>query len=402
MSTAAPQTTPLVGARAGINVDATSAPDALYPYSAQTDLGLVRAINEDSILARPPLFIVADGMGGHEAGEIASSIAVETIAEYTPYRADTTALARALKRANKAIIDAVAAGTGREGMGTTGTALLLRDGQCAIAHVGDSRAYLLRDGRLSQLTCDHSVVGALMRSGHLTTAEARIHPQRNVITRALGSEEEIAVDTHLIPVLPHDRLLVCSDGLTTMVEDAYIEQILKNNPEPRGATQALIAAANDAGGKDNISVIVVDITREGSARRDTPTRSMLWRWVITWLAIAAVILGALTFGIHRYAQTKAYLAPNTRGTVDIYQGIPGHILGISLNELSLETTVTVSMLSIADQEKIADNISFDSVERARAALDEMVRYAPVPATPKQSPPSGSSGQATDASTGSAQ
>ena len=361
--------------RAGVNVDADSSPGALYPYAAQTDLGLVRAINEDSVLARPPLFIVADGMGGHEAGEVASSIAVDTIAEYTPYRADTTALARSLKRANKAIIDAVETGAGREGMGTTCTAVLLKDGQCAIAHVGDSRAYLLRDGRLSQLTCDHSVVGALIRSGHLSMAEARVHPQRNVITRALGSDAELAVDTHLIPVLPHDRLLVCSDGLTTMVEDSYLSTILATHVEPMHATQALINAANDAGGKDNISVIVIDVTREGSAHRDTPTRSMMWRWVASWVMIAALIFGGIGYAINRYAQTKAFLAPNARGTVDVYQGIPGHIVGITLNSLSVETTVPLSSLSIADQERIGDHLSFDSVEYARAALDEMVRHA---------------------------
>ena len=377
MSAGTNHTTPLGGVRTGVSTDASrSADDALYPYSARTDLGQVRAINEDSVLARPPLFIVADGMGGHEAGEIASSIAIETIAEFTPYRADTVALARSLRRANTAIIDAVASGTGREGMGTTCTALLLRDGQCAIAHVGDSRAYLLREGRFSQLTCDHSIVGALMRSGHLTSAEARIHPRRNVITRALGSEPELAVDTHLIPVLTGDRLLVCSDGLTTMVEDAYIQQILTAHADPHTASQALIEAANSAGGKDNISVIVIDVTRQGSAQRNTPTRSMLWRWIATWVLLATLILGAITFGIGRYAQTKAFLAPSPTGTVDVYRGLPGHILGFSLNTLSIETTVTLTSLSVADQEKIADHITFDSLEYARSALEEMVRYSP--------------------------
>jgi len=375
MSTSAPHTAPVVGARTRSNPDASGTFGGIYPYSAQTDIGRTRAHNEDSILALPPLFIVADGMGGHEAGEIASSITVETIREYAPHRADTTALSRALKRANKAVIDAVGAGTGKPGMGTTCTALMLRDGQCAIAHVGDSRAYLLRDGRLTQLTHDHSIVGAMMRSGHLTAAEARVHPQRNVITRALGSELEVAVDTHLIPILPKDRLLICSDGLTTMIEDAYIEQILLTQRTPTDATQTLIDAANDAGGKDNISCIVIDITREGSARRDIPHRSKLWRWIGMWILLAALILGAIGYGIFRYAETKAYLAPNSRGTVNIYQGIPGHILGISLNSLSEETTIVIDALSVGDQEKINSHISYDSVERARGALDEMTRYA---------------------------
>jgi protein phosphatase len=371
-----PHTTPLTGTRAASNPQANGAYGSLYPYSARTDVGLTRAINEDTILALPPLFVVADGMGGHDAGEVASAITVETIVEYAPHRSDTVALARALKRANKAIIDAVANKSGKPGMGTTCTALMIRDGQCAIAHVGDSRAYLLRDGRLSQITHDHSVVGALMRSGHLTAAEARIHPQRNVITRALGSESDIAVDTYQIPLLARDRLLVCSDGLTSMVEDAYIQQILAQEKTPATATQALIDAANDAGGKDNISAIVIDITHNQSARRRNPHRSILWRWITLWVILAALILGGIGYGINRYAQTRTYLTPTTRGTVDIYQGIPEHIMGITLNSLSLETTVTLDSLSLADQEKIRSHqYVFDSVEQAKEALDAMNRYS---------------------------
>ncbi|MCL2492172.1 MAG: protein phosphatase 2C domain-containing protein, partial [Coriobacteriia bacterium] len=280
-------------------------------------------------------------------------------------------------------------GTGREGMGTTCTALLLRDGQCAIAHVGDSRAYLLRDGRLSQLTHDHSVVGALLRSGHLTAAEARVHPQRNVITRALGSESEVTVDTHLIPVLSKDRLLICSDGLVTMIEDTYIQHILTTHEDPMLATQALIDAANEAGGKDNISCIVIDITREGSASRHVPTRSKLWRWITVWMTLSALILSGIGYGVYRYAQTKAYLAPSEHGTVNVYKGIPGHIFGISLNSLSKETTVVIESLNVGDQEKINTNISYDSVEHAKSALEQMTRYAhpedKVPKTPTRTP-----------------
>jgi len=380
MSTSHPHTAPVVGARASSSPDASGVFGGSYPYSAQTDIGRARAYNEDSILALPPLFIVADGMGGHEAGEVASSIAIETIREYAPHRADTTALSRALKRANKAIIDAVESGAGRSGMGTTCTALMIRDGQCAIGHVGDSRAYLLRDGRLSQLTHDHSIVGAMMRSGHLTAAEARLHPQRNVITRALGSEVEVAVDTHLIPVMPKDRLLICSDGLTTMVEDAYIQQILTTHRTPCEATQALINAANEAGGRDNISCIVIDITRKESARRDVAQRSKLWWWIGAWVLLAALILSGIGYGVSRYAQTQAYLAPSPRGTVDIYQGIPGHMLGFSLNSLSEETSIVISALSVGDQEKINNHISYDSLDNARGALDEMAHYTK-PKTP---------------------
>jgi len=248
----------------------------IYPSHAQSDVGRVRQINEDTVLVAPPLFIVADGMGGHEAGEVASSIAVKTIREYTPHQPDTAALARAIKRANKAIRDAVAQGIGRPGMGTTCTALVLDDGQAALAQVGDSRAYLLRDGELKQITADHSIVGAMVRSGSLTPAEARRHPQRNVITRALGSEDSIKIDTYLIPVRKGDRLLLCSDGLTSHVDDAHLQQILSTTEQPPDATQALVDAANEAGGSDNISCIVIDVTREKKTKQAW-TRGQLLR-----------------------------------------------------------------------------------------------------------------------------
>jgi protein phosphatase len=213
-----------------------------------------------------------------------------------------------------------------------------------------------------------------MRSGHLTAAEARLHPQRNVITRALGSEVEVAVDTHLIPVMPKDRFLICSDGLTTMVEDAYIQQILATHRTACEATQALINAANEAGGRDNISCIVIDITRKESVRRNVAPRSKLWRWIGMWMLLAALILGGIGYGVARYAQTQAYLAPSPRGTVNIYEGIPGHMLGMSLNSLSEETTVVISALSAGDQEKINNHISYNSIDHARGALDEMARY----------------------------
>ncbi|MCL2606867.1 MAG: Stp1/IreP family PP2C-type Ser/Thr phosphatase, partial [Coriobacteriia bacterium] len=235
------------------------------PFAAVTHVGIVRALNEDSLLALPPLYAVADGLGGHQSGDVASQIAVNTLRDTAPKQLDPVALARAVQAANHAVIAGIKKGAGREGMGTTMTAAMIKDGKAVFAQVGDSRAYLLRNRSLSQVTEDHSVVAAMMRSGHLTAAEARSHPQRSVITRALGSDPNLNVDTYEIPVLRGDRLLICTDGLTSMIEDAQIEEILTGSLDPNRAAEQLIQAALDAGGNDNISVIVVDVTEAQGA-----------------------------------------------------------------------------------------------------------------------------------------
>jgi PPM family protein phosphatase len=227
-------------------------------YAARSDVGRVRTGNEDRYLANPPLFAVADGMGGHQAGEVASTIVVEVLARAgsTPRR-DAEGLVRALESANEQIRSRASADPELDGMGTTCTVAIVDGPRVWIAHVGDSRAYLLRSGQLRQLTEDHSLVAMLVRDGIMDADAARVDERRNIITRALGSEDQLRVDVVSLDTEPGDRLLLCSDGLTGLVEDDDVAEALAT-PDPGAAADRLIALANEAGGDDNITVIVVD------------------------------------------------------------------------------------------------------------------------------------------------
>ena len=190
---------------------------ALTEFGSRTDIGCVRDHNEDSLVVAPPLFAVADGMGGHAAGEVASEIATTVLANQAPKTPDAEALGRAVETANLEIIAAAEDGRGRAGMGTTCTAAILEGERLVVAQVGDSRAYLLHQGKLQQLTRDHSLVAMMVEAGQLTPEEARVHPRRSVITRALGTDPSVQPDLYEIDVQTGDRLLLCSDGLSGMV-----------------------------------------------------------------------------------------------------------------------------------------------------------------------------------------
>ncbi|MCL2324623.1 MAG: Stp1/IreP family PP2C-type Ser/Thr phosphatase [Actinomycetia bacterium] len=345
-----------------------------YPFSAQTNIGRQRTINEDSILALPPLFAVADGLGGHEAGEVASALAIDTLRDHAPRAVDTPALVRAVQAANNAIIKGIEAGIGHDGMGCTMTALMVEAGKASIAQVGDSRAYLLRGRQLTQITEDHSVVAAMLRSGHITSEEARVHPQRSVITRALGSDPELIVDRFEIDVLRGDRLLICSDGLTSMVDDEHITTILNARSDPHQAALDLIAAANKAGGTDNISVIVIDIDEDQPQSR-THRRSRLWLWILIWIVLVAGLIAAVAFGVSRYTRSAAYLDVGRNGLVTVNQGVPGSILGFSLTYASEESTITVADLTAADQSAVRARPTYPSLDKARRDLESMARRA---------------------------
>jgi PPM family protein phosphatase len=223
-----------------------------------SDLGRQRQGNEDNYYVRSPLFVVADGMGGAQAGEVASELAVKQFEGGLPdRRAPATALAEMIQAANAEIHRQARDDPDRAGMGTTVTAAYLDGDNVVVAHVGDSRCYLLRDGDLIRLTRDHSLVGELVARGKLTEEQAESHPQRSVITRALGAYPEVEVDTEVFPARAGDVFLLCSDGLTGMVHEPQLKPIL----EDRGRSleqigRALIAAANEAGGRDNITVIL--------------------------------------------------------------------------------------------------------------------------------------------------
>jgi serine/threonine protein phosphatase PrpC len=225
--------------------------------TCKTDTGRQRRDNEDSAFARAPVFVVADGMGGAQAGEVASRIAVEAFEHGLPGDGNPEErLATRVREANNQIYERSRADRGRAGMGTTLTAAYVDDAHVAIAHVGDSRAYLFRDGTLQRLTQDHSLVDELVRRGKLTEEQAAEHPQRSIITRALGPEPDVEVDTWTYPARPGDVVLLCSDGLTSMISEERVREILATHENLDAAADALIGEANEAGGRDNITVVL--------------------------------------------------------------------------------------------------------------------------------------------------
>jgi serine/threonine protein phosphatase PrpC len=223
----------------------------------RTDVGRQRTANEDSLVLRPPMFAVADGMGGAKAGEVASAVAVEAVEN--AHDSDEPAeaqLAAIVRDANRRIYDLAVADDARRGMGTTLTLAKVHGDEVSIAHVGDSRAYRMRDGDLSQLTRDHSLVAELERTGQITAEAAEHHPQRSIITRALGPEPDVEVDTYTLAGRAGDLFLICSDGLTSMISDAEVTSILRSAGSLDEAAEDLVRAANQSGGKDNITVIL--------------------------------------------------------------------------------------------------------------------------------------------------
>jgi protein phosphatase len=232
--------------------------------TCKTDTGRQRRDNEDSAFARAPVFVVADGMGGAQAGEVASRIAIETFEPGLPDEGSPEErLAQRVREANRQIYERSRAEHDRAGMGTTLTAAYLDHGSVAIAHVGDSRAYMFRDGELRRLTQDHSLVDELVRRGKLTEAQAAEHPQRSIITRALGPEPEVEVDTWTYPARSGDILLLCSDGLTSMISEERVAEILSSADTLDRTADALIADANEAGGRDNITVVLFRVEEIG-------------------------------------------------------------------------------------------------------------------------------------------
>lgn len=347
----------------------TAVSQNLHPYSSRTEVGYVREHNEDSMLVAPPLFVVCDGMGGHEAGEVASEIAINTISRLAPEKLDADALGHAVEEANLAIIEAADKGIGRQGMGTTCTAAILEGDRLAIAQVGDSRAYLLHNGSLQQLTRDHSVVADLIESGEITPAEARTHQWRSFITRALGLEPYTQPDLYEINVEPGDRLMLCSDGLYSMVPDKEIERILDQSPSTQVATDMLVEAALAAGGSDNVTVIVADVTgynqqkSRKAARRSRITGLLI---VVAMLAIIGAAIGSLSLVIN----TVAYLADED-GKVAIYKGIPGDLFGISTSSLYEVTNVNISEIKPGAAERIKNlEVRCDTVEEAQELVAE--------------------------------
>ena len=236
--------------------------------TCKTDTGRQRRDNEDSAFARAPVFVVADGMGGAQAGEVASRLAIEAFERGLPDDGSPEdRLATRVREANHQIYERSRADRGRAGMGTTLTAAYVDDAHVAIAHVGDSRAYLFRGGSLQRLTQDHSLVDELVRRGKLTEEQAAEHPQRSIITRALGPEPDVEVDTWTYPARPGDVVLLCSDGLTSMISEERVREVLATHENLDAAADALIGEANEAGGRDNITVVLFRLEELGDDDR---------------------------------------------------------------------------------------------------------------------------------------
>lgn len=337
-------------------------------FGSRTDVGCVRDHNEDSLVVAPPLFAVADGMGGHAAGEVASEIAITTIAERAPRDPDAAALGRAVEDANRAVILAAGAKQGRAGMGTTVTAAILKKDRLVIAQVGDSRAYLLHQGKLQQLTRDHSLMADMIEAGQLTPEEARVHPNRSVITRALGSDPRMVPDLYEITVETGDRLLLCSDGLSTMVPDREIEAMLARTRDPQRCASMLVNEAIAAGGLDNVTVIVADVAGQREKRqRRYRRKSRLFMAFIAFLFV--LIVASAGFALNAYVNTAAYLIAEN-GTVSVYRGVPGEVFGQSLSWLDHTTDVKVEDLQPGVANRLSAGIRVDSLEAANALIEE--------------------------------
>jgi PPM family protein phosphatase len=344
----------------------------------RTDTGRQRNANEDSYFTRAPLFVIADGMGGAQAGEVASKTAAESFAGELPAAPPERVLEETIAGANRTIHELARKDPSLAGMGTTITAAIvdLEAEEVAIGHVGDSRAYRLRGGRFEQLTRDHSLVEEMRRKGQLTDAQAEDHPQRSIITRALGPEPEVQVDLQTVPAQPGDVFLICSDGLTTMLGDEEIARILIRATSLQAAVRALVDEANRAGGRDNITVVAfalqdaaapdaanpgargdegatligasaeeagltaTEVRRRAAAdaarqRREEQAAQPRHRRLRTFAKVAAVLLAiaALGFGLWYGNRQIWFLGTDDAGRVALYRGAPYELpFGIALYE----------------------------------------------------------------------
>ena len=348
-----------------LGADAVSGSNEFISWGARSDVGLVRGHNEDSFLLRTPLFMVSDGMGGHAAGEVASSIAVETVGEQAPGTADDVLLGASVEAANMAVIEAAEQGIGKPGMGCTATAVLIEKNKMAVAHVGDSRAYVLRQGTLVRVTHDHSYVEELVDSGQITADEARTHPSRSIITRALGSDPDMYADHFSLEVNDGDRIILCSDGLSSMISDAEIESLAVSSVTPQQAADNLVSAALTAGGADNVTVVVIDILNDGiadAARRRLLRRASVVSGVVVALVALSVLLAAAL------VRSEWFLGVDGT-TVGLYRGVSGSFLGIPTCELVGTSSVELSDLPASVQDQLRQGIRVEDEETGREVID---------------------------------
>lgn len=405
-------------------------------YAQRTDTGRQRNANEDSLYVRPPVFVVADGMGGAQAGEVASKTAADAFERGVPDGAPEVVLRQVIEEANREIYDKARRDPSIAGMGTTITAAII-DSEAesvAIGHVGDSRAYRFRAGRLERLTRDHSLVEEMRRKGQITDEQAEEHPQRSIITRALGPEPHVEVDVQSVAALSGDVFLLCSDGLTTMVGEDRIAQILLGAGSLDDAVRALVAEANDQGGRDNITAVAFrledptapvqepddrptligsaaaeeglttdEVRRAAAAQRATarpaqPRRTRTsgehvvasepprrrgrtaLKALLGLLIVAAVLVGGW------YASRQVwFLGTDSGGRVALYRGLPYELpLGIDLYDKHYASPLQTDTLSRRRQEAVTDH-ELRSRDDAESLIEDIERSAARNAQPEPKP-----------------
>jgi protein phosphatase len=347
-----------------MDADVESGHNHHLAWGSRTDVGLLRDHNEDSYLVQPPLFAVSDGMGGHAAGEVASSIAIHALAQQAPDHVDSGLLGAAIEAANLEVIAAPEKGLGRVGMGCTLTACQIEGSRMAVAHVGDSRLYLLHKGTLVRVTHDHSFVEELVDAGEITADEARMHPNRSVITRALGSDPDMYADHFTLDVERGERVLLCSDGLSSMIPDAEIEDIAVSTAHPQDCADTLVSAALMAGGHDNVTVVVIDILNDGKAAARRARRA---RAIAGWVGAVVALFALVAVALSLIASNSYYIA-TSNGYVAIYNGIQGEAFGRPLSQVETVTQVEVEDLPEAVQRQLAEGISVANKEAAEKTV----------------------------------
>ena len=383
----------------------------------RSDTGRQRTANEDSLYASAPLFAVADGMGGAQAGEVASRIAADSFGPADRGAQPPEAYLRSIAElANERIHSLAQHDSSRSGMGTTLTAAMVEGDEVSLAHVGDSRAYLYRDGALKMLTSDHSLVEELRRQGRISEEQAADHPQRSIITRALGPESQVEIDTLSFSARPDDVVLLCSDGLTTMVKDDGIAAVLAESDSLDAAVRRLVETANQAGGRDNITVVAFRLEEAGAvvpaddgatlvgpsaeeaglsaerlraaaARRErgreleAAGRPSRWRTAAKVLAVLLVVAG---LGVAAYfgARQVYFLGIDEGGRVSLYRGLPYDLpLGIELYSEVYSTPVQAVSVPEDRRESLTDH-DLRSRDDAVSLLDSIEADAVTPTAPQ--------------------
>jgi serine/threonine protein phosphatase PrpC len=367
-----------------------------------SDTGRVREINEDSVLEAGNLFAVADGMGGHQAGEVASGLALSVTGQYVEDNLGLIGgeklVEKAVASANAAVHQKAASSARFRDMGTTLT-LLYREGDTAyIGHVGDSRAYLFRAGRLRALTRDHSLVATLVEEGEITEEEARTHPQRNIILRALGLEPQVEVDVVSVKIEPGDEFLLATDGMTGLVTDEEIGGVLVAEADPVRAARRLVDLALEAGGTDNVSVVLAFFresetivpagvsrvtpgegaetdagaapgTGQGGGKRPRAHRRRMLLWAVT-LTVVAVMLAA-GFGVAAYFYNRTFYVAARNGKVTMFKGFPFWDLGM----VEKETSIQVKFLPDVMRRRVEGKLDPQSRAEAEKTLKSLEREA---------------------------